>query len=127
MFVLAYELGPSPLVTDALYFPFSGCKASAEPRIVGSDRGIVRDKSVREGGVFDSASLGMCSTYLWNPATKHYKLIPPRHCHFQSRNIGLGFGFDHVNNDLKVIRIVSSPFQSEVYSANLNTIMIPLF
>lgn len=33
-------------------------------------------------------------TYLWNPATKHYKHIPQNISHDDTRIVGVGFGFD---------------------------------
>ncbi|XP_074354822.1 putative F-box protein At1g47790 [Apium graveolens] len=55
--------------------------------------------------------------YLWNPATRQSKAIPTfRDVHHES----LGFGYDPIDDDYKVVRIVMPPSFSEVYSANTN-------
>lgn len=116
------QLSPIPLMCD-LPFPYSGCEFD-ESRLVGSDRGIVCVTIFDNprGNLFNKAFSSMSKTYLWNPATKHYKLIPPNTgCYDDDTdNVALGFGFDPVDNDFKIIRVVNSPSQSEVYSANLN-------
>lgn len=62
--------------------------------------------------------------YLWNPATKQSKLIPPPNLRDKIMSEALGFGFDPVGNDYKIVRIVffmsdkPKPRSTEVYSAN---------
>ncbi|KAK1352871.1 F-box domain-containing protein [Heracleum sosnowskyi] len=57
------------------------------------------------------------SIYLWNPATRQAKAIPTfRDVHHEA----LGFGYDPVDDDYKVVRIVMPPSFSEVYSDNGN-------
>lgn len=63
------------------------------------------------------------STYLWNPATKHSKLIPPHFIRSNIMSFAIGFGFDPIGNDLKVLRVVYSldmSLSAEVCSANTN-------
>ncbi|XP_074338613.1 F-box/kelch-repeat protein At2g43270-like [Apium graveolens] len=116
------QLGPIPLMHD-LPFPYSGCEFD-ESRIVGSDKGIICVTILDNprGGLFNKAFSSMSKTYFWNPATKNYKLIPPNPGCYDNYTdtMALGFGFDPIDNDFKVIRVVSSPSQSEIYSANLN-------
>ncbi|KAK1377761.1 F-box domain-containing protein [Heracleum sosnowskyi] len=113
------QLGPIPLMSD-LPFPYE----FDESRLIGSDKGIVCIVCGNScGSLFVEAYSSKSRTYLWNPATRHYKLIPPstsRDDDDDDNNVALGFGFDPINNDFKVIRVVNSPSQSEVYSANLN-------
>ncbi|XP_074375291.1 putative F-box protein At3g16210 [Apium graveolens] len=63
-------------------------------------------------------------TYLWNPATKQSKLIPVHSLRYRLTSVAIGFGFDPIENDYKVVRIVSfsddRPRSAEVYSANHN-------
>lgn len=63
--------------------------------------------------------------YLWNPATKQSKLLPPPLCSdIKGVSISLGFGFDLIANDFKVVRIAQYPKTKKVlvivYSANMN-------
>lgn len=64
-------------------------------------------------------------TYLWNPATKHTMVLPPTIISsFMDRDgvdVSLGFGFDPVGNDYKVVRVLKlrgGSVRSEVYSVN---------
>ncbi|KAK1392884.1 F-box domain-containing protein [Heracleum sosnowskyi] len=63
-------------------------------------------------------------TYLWNPATKQAKLIPPHNIHFDKITmVCFGFGFDPIGNDYKVVALLAcfgKPWTAEVYSANTN-------
>ncbi|KAK1380044.1 hypothetical protein POM88_026788 [Heracleum sosnowskyi] len=55
--------------------------------------------------------------YLWNPATQHSKLIPPYTLPDLRWTCGsLGFGFDHIDLDFKVVRVVSPSHSAQVYS-----------
>ncbi|XP_074378717.1 F-box protein At1g47340-like [Apium graveolens] len=62
--------------------------------------------------------------YLWNPATEISTLLPPPHClatNFAMEHVG--FGFDPLVNDYKVIRIrhtFSGDTHALVYSTNAN-------
>ncbi|KAL8102587.1 uncharacterized protein LOC141679189 [Apium graveolens] len=87
--------------------------------VLNSDRGIVC--VIIGGDPFYRSYSDPGNTYLRNPATKHYKHIPQNISDDSTRIVGVGFGFDPINYDFKVIRVVNSPSQSEVYSANLNT------
>lgn len=57
--------------------------------------------------------------YLWNPATKLSKRIPLHNIRDHGEVV-LGFGFDRIGNDFKVVRVVSPTFSAEVYSASRN-------
>lgn len=64
-------------------------------------------------------------TYLWNPATRTSKRLPPHTLHLDGvhESISLGFGFDPIANDYKVVRFLSFFDQKwnitvEVYSVN---------
>ncbi|KAK1380043.1 F-box domain-containing protein [Heracleum sosnowskyi] len=93
--------------------------------LVGSDCGIV---CVSVDLWKWTAALQKFDIYLWNPATKHSKLLPP--CTITPTNDSgtLGFGFDHVDMDFKVVRVVlptdcalvCSNLSAEVYSSNTN-------
>ncbi|XP_074376018.1 putative F-box protein At1g33530 [Apium graveolens] len=62
--------------------------------------------------------------HLWNPATRQAKLIPPYNIHFDdSFSLSIGFGFDSIGNDYKVVALLATfnkPCTAEVYSANTN-------
>ncbi|KAK1362861.1 hypothetical protein POM88_038422 [Heracleum sosnowskyi] len=62
------------------------------------------------------------NVYLWNPATERFKLIPGHSLHGDnSTQVALGFGFDRLDYDLKVVRVVSRSVPAEVYSATRNS------
>ncbi|KAK1377757.1 F-box domain-containing protein [Heracleum sosnowskyi] len=113
------HLGPSQLVDD-LQLPHCKSKYGGDTILVGSDRGIVCVAVCKSGWISFSEARYPTSIYLWNPATKHYKVIPPHRCYDKYEKVNVGFGFDPIDNDFKVVRVVGSPFPSEVYSANLN-------
>ncbi|XP_074379552.1 F-box/LRR-repeat protein At2g43260-like [Apium graveolens] len=53
--------------------------------------------------------------------TPKSKLVPPHNIRNNLKLLAMGFGFDHVSGDFKVVRVVASydqPFSAEVYSAN---------
>ena len=82
-------------------------------RLVGSANGIVcvanYDFDVEE--FFDPV-------FLWNPAIRKIKFLPPLPV---GELNDLGFGYDPVARDYKVVSVVRKPFYSvEVYSANSN-------
>nr|XP_017232458.1 PREDICTED: putative F-box protein At4g21240 isoform X2 [Daucus carota subsp. sativus]XP_017232537.1 PREDICTED: putative F-box protein At4g21240 isoform X2 [Daucus carota subsp. sativus] len=60
--------------------------------------------------------------YLWNPAIKQSKLIRPHTIHADDKTeVALGFGFDPIDFDFKVVRVardISSAILPEVYSTN---------
>ncbi|XP_017240286.2 uncharacterized protein LOC108213058 isoform X1 [Daucus carota subsp. sativus] len=61
--------------------------------------------------------------YIWNPATRQSKLIPSHalyNCDDKNK-VALGFGFDPVDFDFKVVRVVSRAIFPQVYSANRDT------
>ncbi|KAK1365323.1 F-box domain-containing protein [Heracleum sosnowskyi] len=61
--------------------------------------------------------------YIWNPATRQSKLLPPHTIRHKIKSVSVGFGFDPVGKEFKVVRIVASfdkPFCAEVYSVNRN-------
>lgn len=62
---------------------------------------------------FDCNFLVRRSMYLWNPAIRQSKRIP------LSNDGALGFGYDPIDDDYKVVRIVQRS-SAEVYSANKN-------
>nr|XP_017255538.1 PREDICTED: putative F-box protein At1g32420 [Daucus carota subsp. sativus] len=94
-----------------LNFPYSRDEFSYVPTssLVGSANGIV---CVAVDFVDLTTRL-----YLWNPATRHSKVIPT----FRDvRNDALGFGYDPVDRDYKVVRVGAPPSFAEVYSCNTN-------
>ncbi|XP_017220126.1 F-box protein CPR1-like [Daucus carota subsp. sativus] len=58
--------------------------------------------------------------YIWNPATRQSKLIPSHALYDRDgmNKVALGFGFDPVDFDFKVVRVVSRAIFPQVYSAN---------
>ncbi|KAK1398267.1 F-box domain-containing protein [Heracleum sosnowskyi] len=59
--------------------------------------------------------------YLWNPATKHSKLIPPHTIHKSlPETPSIGLGFDHIDLDFKVLKVLKRPSSAEVYFSNRN-------
>ncbi|KAK1372010.1 hypothetical protein POM88_038102 [Heracleum sosnowskyi] len=114
-------LGSPQLVVD-LGFPYSKDEFSFSPysKIAGSANGIVcflayNDHPGKKYGFVHTTNI-----YLWNPATKQSKFIPPQTI-LREYNIGsYGFGFDPVDNDFKVLRSINYPFTTEVYSTNMN-------
>ncbi|KAK1365289.1 hypothetical protein POM88_040850 [Heracleum sosnowskyi] len=84
-------------------------------RIIGSANGIVCVDSI--------------NTYLWNPATKQYKIIHPHtlpddHDTDWSPGDAIGFGFDPIHDDLKLVAYAESPSRDypsiALYSVNRN-------
>ncbi|KAK1386372.1 F-box domain-containing protein [Heracleum sosnowskyi] len=59
--------------------------------------------------------------YIWNPATKQSKLIPAHTLHDGEGKVFLGFGFDPIDFDFKVVKVnLSDDVFLEVYSLNRN-------
>lgn len=125
----------SPQPKASLGFPYSRGDYPFQPdyKLVGSCNGIVCvsvSNCPRTTNLFDFEWIHMTSyyrnnpdTYLWNPATKQSKLVPPHIIGGDVMSVSMGFGFDPVGNDFKVLRVVSSwdkPFSAEVYSAKAN-------
>ncbi|KAH6779962.1 hypothetical protein C2S52_011199 [Perilla frutescens var. hirtella] len=92
---------------------FSSCKILETPfksvhgylRIVGSDRGVVC--------LFDTNYFTFVGTViLWNPFIGKFKILPcPQEVNCFRSNVShmaVGFGFDHINFDFKVVKILYS-------------------
>nr|XP_017223123.1 PREDICTED: uncharacterized protein LOC108199693 isoform X2 [Daucus carota subsp. sativus] len=115
-----YHLDPCRILEN-LNFPYSQGEYPFEldnSQLIGSECGIVCVSVC----VSDwKAAKNKYDLYLWNPATKQSKLIPPyaRPDNTMSR-AALGFGFDHIDLDFKVVRFISSTLSAEVYSSNMN-------
>ncbi|KAK1380039.1 F-box domain-containing protein [Heracleum sosnowskyi] len=109
----------STRILKNLKTPYSQGEYPFEPiisELIGSDCGIV---CVYVNLSKWRAAKKDFDVYLWNPATKHSMIIPPFIVPDNGWNIGsLGFGFDHIDLDFKVVRVVSS--SAEVYSSNRN-------
>lgn len=93
--------------------------------LVGSCAGIVCVTIYTDDPEENWRSLSRCeghtSTYLCNPATNQYTLIPPPNNHCETLSFALEFGFDPIDNDFKVVRFLHHiPSAVEVYSANMN-------
>lgn len=93
--------------------------------IVGSYNGIV----CVNGSEHMSSYPTNPNIYLWNPATKQSKLLPPPKIRGNVKSAEMGFGFDPIGNDFKVVRFVmfnhklisDEPcYAAEIYSANSN-------
>ncbi|KAK1352851.1 F-box domain-containing protein [Heracleum sosnowskyi] len=88
-------------------------------RLVGSANGIV---CVAVGADYTNLRPNI---YLWNPATRQSKLIPWSSIYCVAEE-AFGFGYDEVDHDFKVVRVVivqvesRTSCQAEVYSANMN-------
>ncbi|KAK1386369.1 F-box domain-containing protein [Heracleum sosnowskyi] len=71
----------------------------------------------------ESTANKLSDIYIWNPATKQSKLIPPHNtvydCDHMARVV-FGFGFDSIEFDFKVVRVLSKDIFPEVYSLNRN-------
>ncbi|KAK1393192.1 hypothetical protein POM88_012248 [Heracleum sosnowskyi] len=69
--------------------------------------------------------------HLWNPSTKQFKILPTPKIQAHCFNLDLGFCFDSVSKDYKLLRVVSNNFSSdgivtsvleaELYSANADS------
>ncbi|KAK1380045.1 F-box domain-containing protein [Heracleum sosnowskyi] len=104
-----------------LEFPYSQGEyplESVTSKLVGSDCGIV---CVSVNLSYWPVSKKAFDIYLWNPATQHSKLIPPYTIiPDNDLTIGtLGFGFDHIDLDFKLVRVVCT-LSTEIYSSNRN-------
>ncbi|XP_063943418.1 F-box/kelch-repeat protein At3g06240-like [Daucus carota subsp. sativus] len=100
------------IVSDLKYPYTQGESQQVAPafRIVGSVNGIVC--------VVFHHNLSEHSFYLWNPATGQSRAVPA--CALRTSR-ALGFGYDPVDNDYKIVSVVSRPsLPTEVYSANRN-------
>lgn len=90
-------------------------------KIIGSDSGIVCvSVDVSDWSNNDN------DIYLWNPATKESKLVPKYTVSYNGKmEEALGFGFDPIDNDVKVVRVIKLlPYTTKfvlVYSANGDT------
>ncbi|XP_074352524.1 F-box/kelch-repeat protein At2g43270-like [Apium graveolens] len=92
--------------------------------IIGCDAGIVCVSVDASNDTTDDDNIFVehANLYLWNPATKRSKLIPPHPLYGDDiTRVSLGFGFDHIDHDLKVVRFLSSSVAPEVYSATRNS------
>ncbi|XP_074341130.1 F-box/kelch-repeat protein At3g23880-like [Apium graveolens] len=105
---------PKPQVT--LDHPFSK-QGQSRIKLVGCCRGIVC-VSVAD---YDSNELSLKSyderlpvMYLWNPVTRRIKCVPMHNVHYDCMNeVVQGFGYDCVNDDFKIVRVVTYQYRVE--------------
>ncbi|XP_074348663.1 F-box protein CPR1-like [Apium graveolens] len=125
--ILLFHVNSRQIVAD-LNFPYSQGEFESVPDciIVGSANGIVcvsvavSETPLDHNWLFSSFANRKTNTYLWNPATKQSKVVPSFSISHDIRREALGFGFDPIDNDFKIVRVVSPPFSAEVYSSNRN-------
>ena len=119
--------------------------SSSPPTLVACDRTFERVSEFRIPFTFQSASsnlVGSCNgilcltdyivsefngVYLWNPSIRKFKKLPDT-CLSWLHHPKLGFGYDSLNNDYKVVRISRSrikdmmpPLEVEVYTLSLDS------
>ncbi|XP_063943455.1 F-box/kelch-repeat protein At3g06240-like [Daucus carota subsp. sativus] len=100
------------IVADLKYPYTQGESRQVAPAsaIIGSVNGIVC--------VIFHKNLSEHSFYLWNPATRQSRAVPG--CAL-STSRAMGFGYDPVDDDYKIVSVVSGPsLPTEVYSAKRN-------
>lgn len=104
-----------------LNFPYSQGEYPSEgifSNLIGSDCGIV---CVSVDLSDWPVTRKLFDIYLWNPATRHSKLLPPYNKSGDAYTSGaLGFGYDHIDFDFKLVKVVSRDFSAKVYSSNRN-------
>ncbi|KAF6176030.1 hypothetical protein GIB67_032653 [Kingdonia uniflora] len=57
-------------------------------------------------------------TFLWNPATREYKKLP-RHCFYGDYTADLGFGYDEISKDYKVVNLVCKRNQDCIHKVHI--------
>ncbi|KAF6176029.1 hypothetical protein GIB67_032652 [Kingdonia uniflora] len=57
-------------------------------------------------------------TFLWNPATREYKKLP-RHCFHGDYTAYLGFGYDEISKDYKVVNLVCKRNQDCIHKVHI--------
>lgn len=124
------NLSSRQLVAD-LKFPYSQGEFSFVPDsiLVGSANGIVcvciavSDTPPDHNWLCSAFAKRKTNTYLWNPVTKQSKFIPP-HIRLENEDemyrVSLGFGYDPIDDDYKVVKVLSPPFSAEIYSVKRN-------
>ncbi|XP_017251403.1 F-box protein At1g30790-like [Daucus carota subsp. sativus] len=122
-----YRLGATDNYIAKLNFPFSrGDYPFTPPSIlVGCVCGIVcvcvdPSASIDANYFFPTADKAT-DIYIWNPTARQSKLIPSHALYNCDDKVALGFGFDPVDFDFKVVRVVSRTVFPEVYSAERDT------
>lgn len=115
-----FHLGSGRTFHD-LKFPYSQGEYPSEDifsTLIGSDCGIVCVSVDLSNWPVTKKKFDI---YLWNPATKHSKLIPPYTKPDDDRTNGaLGFGFDHIDFDFKLVKVLSHNLSAKVYSSVRN-------
>ncbi|XP_063943441.1 F-box protein CPR1-like [Daucus carota subsp. sativus] len=108
-----FDVDSRQIVSETRY-PYSQGESRSVPRLtlVGSANGIVCLV------LFETSRL-INRFFLWNPATRQsLRVVPGRGL---SKPRALGFGYDPVDGDYKIVRVVSGPcLPTEVFSANRN-------
>ncbi|XP_074322986.1 F-box protein At4g22390-like [Apium graveolens] len=105
---------PQPQTT--LAHPFSK-QGQSRIKLVGCCRGIACVSVAN----YDPNELSLKSyderrpvMYLWNPATRRIKCVPMHNVHFDDMSeVVQGFGYDCVNDDFKIVRVVTYPYRVE--------------
>ncbi|KAK1386367.1 F-box domain-containing protein [Heracleum sosnowskyi] len=115
-----YQLGGCDDNVAHLDFPYStGDYPCAPPSfLIGCVCGIVCVSVIVNFRWFTTEK--RTDIYIWNPATKQSKLVPGHTLDNGKRNAALGFGFDPIDFDFKVVRVLSKDTFPEVYSLNKN-------
>ncbi|KAK1386365.1 F-box domain-containing protein [Heracleum sosnowskyi] len=109
-----------------LYFPYSKGDYPFTPPslLIGCVFGIVcvcvDPDPDTDAYSFQATLKGRSDIYIWNPATKQSKLIPAHTLHDDEGKVSLGFGFDPIDFDFKVVKVLSNDVFPEVYSLNRN-------
>ncbi|KAK1358309.1 hypothetical protein POM88_051565 [Heracleum sosnowskyi] len=85
---------------------------------------IIKDRNIKIcscHGLVCLAGFSKPIVYIWNPSTRRFKILPAPNKRSKYFEPGIGFGFDPVSGDYKILRIViHSNFvtEAELYSSN---------
>lgn len=112
------QLNAGQNVLPNLKFPFSQDKHPGVPpcELIGCHFGIVC-VSVSDFSRKCPSAKYQTDIYLWNPAIRQSKLIFSLDGWDRDT---IGFGFDDIGNDFKVVRVLASGHNFYIYSANTN-------
>ncbi|KAK1386368.1 F-box domain-containing protein [Heracleum sosnowskyi] len=114
-----FQLGGCDELVANLDFPYSkGDYVFTPPSmVIGCVCGIV---CVYVASVDANQVKERTDIYIWNPAIKQSKLIPAHTFHHDNATRAFGFGYDPIDFDFKVVRVLSKAIFPEVYSLNRN-------
>lgn len=115
------QFGRQMCTEGGLMFSYGGLGQISEFRLSQVNSGASLMVSGSDKGILCLSEYSKNTTiHLWNPKTREVKTLPSPSCHFwQNFRFRVGFGYDQLTNDFKVVRVSRPLYDEREYTSDI--------